>query len=557
MMFKILALAALIAQVTADASSIRSRQLSLDEIVGYEPKSQVVDHAAIALDQKLMEEALDAKDFARAENIYNNGGHSKSFAVLTITGNVPQFIKKETPLSGFDDNGNAVTGTAMKDTNEASGTIQFQYDTFINQEQHVTCQVGGLSAESQTTTGCLKNGDGTITVNGGAELSYTSLSVDDNKNGRTLAGFSRQAEAKMHDCGVNCPYPTFKKFYEYYADFSYAHNWVSSAFSKTSTTFPGLGNQEIGAYNDDGRIQVIKKGTAYMNVWMYVIREMEDALDDCQQGCISCNDEPVHAWDEAVAFYAGSLEGPDGSSDGNLLYKLAEKRCGNFKTCGEDENALDGTAKMNIEIMRQFKAGQNDLLNGMCPEAKLKKEAIEKLMAVPLVQGTIRYAYIRDYQKTSSGVKEEAEGAVFAASVLPIVHACNAGDAQFIYDNMRAGFGNPDFKGVKAAFERNYECMGITCSNVGGYYDDGNLKYFDQAEPCTSVAVESSSKTNTAAIVGGVLGGLCALLIGVVLFLKWRKTGSSGKDSSFVEGSIAASADLTSQDINKDASAVM
>jgi hypothetical protein len=25
----------------------------------------------------------------------------------------------------------------------------------------------------------------------------------------------------------------------------------------------------------------IKKGTAYLNVWMYVIREMEDALDVC------------------------------------------------------------------------------------------------------------------------------------------------------------------------------------------------------------------------------------------------------------------------------------
>jgi hypothetical protein len=27
--------------------------------------------------------------------------------------------------------------------------------------------------------------------------------------------------------------------------------------------------------------EAIKKGTAYMNIWMYVIREMEDALDVC------------------------------------------------------------------------------------------------------------------------------------------------------------------------------------------------------------------------------------------------------------------------------------
>ena len=32
-----------------------------------------------------------------------------------------------------------------------------------------------------------------------------------------------------------------------------------------------------------------------MNIWMYVIREMEDALDDCQEGCTfdTCNDDPV------------------------------------------------------------------------------------------------------------------------------------------------------------------------------------------------------------------------------------------------------------------------
>lgn len=33
-----------------------------------------------------------------------------------------------------------------------------------------------------------------------------------------------------------------------------------------------------------------------MHIWMYVIREMEDALDDCKEGCIidNCNDDPVH-----------------------------------------------------------------------------------------------------------------------------------------------------------------------------------------------------------------------------------------------------------------------
>ena len=28
----------------------------------------------------------------------------------------------------------------------------------------------------------------------------------------------------------------------------------------------------------------------------------------CYPGCHTCNEAPVHAWDEAWAFYAGSLE---------------------------------------------------------------------------------------------------------------------------------------------------------------------------------------------------------------------------------------------------------
>ena len=92
------------------------------------------------------------------------------------------------------------------------------------------------------------------------------------------------------------------------------HLLFPAAFNGGSTSFSN-GNADFGGYSEVGRTEAIKKGTAYMNIWMYVIREMEDALDDCKEGCTleNCNDDPVHAWDEAVAFYTGSLELTDGS----------------------------------------------------------------------------------------------------------------------------------------------------------------------------------------------------------------------------------------------------
>merc|ERR1712072_1473211 len=73
----------------------------------------------------------------------------------------------------------------------------------------------------------------------------------------------------------------------------------------------GLDGTGICAACDEAaKVQIAKKTSAYMNVWMYAIHEMEDAIADCQAGCIDCNDDPVHAWDEGWAFYAGSLRAP-------------------------------------------------------------------------------------------------------------------------------------------------------------------------------------------------------------------------------------------------------
>merc|ERR1711865_1041578 len=113
-----------------------------------------------------------------------------------------------------------------------------------------------------------------------------------------------------------CAGCTYKKFRDYYGAFDYADRWITAAYEKASTNF-ARGNANFARYGFDGRMEAIKKGTAYMSIWMYVIHQIEDALDNCIQGCSlnGCNDESVHAWDSAVAFYTGSLEGTDGSGD--------------------------------------------------------------------------------------------------------------------------------------------------------------------------------------------------------------------------------------------------
>ena len=182
-----------------------------------------------------------------------------------------------------------------------------------------------------------------------------------------------------------------------------------------------------------------------------------------------------------------------------------------------------------------FKIGQQNLLNGKCSEARKQKELIAQLMAVPLVQGTLRYAYLTDQRQSNVGEKAKAEGATFAASVLPIVHACNEGDAETIYENLSVGGPGADFEAVKEAFENNYKCMGITCSDVGGLYDDATFSYFQDASPCSD-----SSTSNSRAIAIGVSCGVigAALLVGVLCLCKSRR--KAGIDNKFTAGSSTA-----------------
>ena len=110
----------------------------------------------------------------------------------------------------------------------------------------------------------------------------------------------------------------------------------------------------------------------------------------CTSECnaFSVNSGSVHAWDEGVAFYTGSLEGEvaGGSSSGNLVYRLAEKRCANFGTCGLGGDATSGTAKVNLELFPQFAEGARLLQRGECAAVRAVVDKIVSLMTVPLVQ---------------------------------------------------------------------------------------------------------------------------------------------------------------------------
>lgn len=210
-----------------------------------------------------------------------------------------------------------------------------------------------------------------------------------------------------------------------------------------------------------------------MNALMYAIRELERASLFCSERSL----------DEAVGLYTGSVEGENGTlGSGYQMYALANKRCPNFKTCGPNGDALTGNSKVNIDIFSQFTQIQENVRTFQCSNIPANRLRIVQLVFVPLVQATLRYAFLVNFFAASEATRVELSA--FAAAVLPVVHACSPADAALIHSNVKVGAVSTNFAAVKGAFERNYACMGITCKEVGGFYDGAVGDYYSGAAPC-------------------------------------------------------------------------
>jgi hypothetical protein len=605
MTFQSTFLALLILQLSSSASARVAepeRRLSFERIVGYQPTTQVTDHAALDLDQQIMERELASGNLIHARNVYERGGHSYSIAQVTLL-NSPQAANWPvgTEVAGLTEDGlRGVLGTLLFAENwEASAdgspwVVQMDvlYTTSDIQETYVDCQVGGLyTFGAANRNGCKYRqnrifalfvfhimllaltffvffiylgyaANGTVGflrpgVADESEAIYYNYTYDvrkENFNGRFLKRLSNEADKAMRPCSTCGYYPDFRKFHEYYGDVAYAHKWIEAAFYKEKTNFEnGRGNADFGIMDKGALSEAISKGSAYMSVLMYVIRELEDSMakcNACESQTGTCGDAAVHSLDEAVAFYVGSLEGRDGSGDGVFMYNLADKRSIDFKTAGENSDALEGTSYINQQVIREFQRAQLFLLEKDCVSAEKSKESLVNLMKVPLVQGTLRYAFIREFENPGTqdlSLKAEAEGATFAAAVLPWVHDCDEVDADIIYDIMRVG-SNPaqqdGFRHVKEAFERNYECLGITCAEVGGLWTVNG--YAAGGAPCGKGASgadgnDGDDDSNVGVIVGSVFG--VAFGLGLLLFAWW--SFSSGKtDTAKDTGNIAAVSEI-------------
>jgi len=381
----------------------------------------------------------------------------------------------------------------MKEINDLVGAASFPEALFVYENG------GGGKCSADDISGAA-TGD---SCNGKTTNDAKGNSVKGSGAIRTLYGFATCGSTCEAKLGAEKWYNVYKN---YWNDAKYADTYVRDAFLGT--------NFYVGKSNNM-RAEVAKKGVAYQTVWMYVLHEYEDAIFDCLSGNIYDNEasniggDSPHAWDEGWAFYAGSLEGVDGSGSGAMVHTLAEKRCADFGTCADGRT---GAATANVKHLANARRGRNKILAGDCYSVAEEFDAIVDQMTVPLVQGMLKYAFKADPANSLGSCetagdncdKAWAEGWAFAAAVLPRLHYCDSAVATKVKANLDVA-ASPQmalgFAALKQEVEKTYPCLGITCADVGEFQTSTGV--YTGMEKCADASTEVTPEEITDDTVGG------------------------------------------------------
>jgi len=298
---------------------------------------------------------------------------------------------------------------------------------------------------------------------------------------------------------------------------TWGHQMIDAAYKGIK-----IGDLDFAKTGRTFRKEAIKKGLVYMNIYPYVIWEMQDQINDCKAQTLTANaDASVKAWDEAVAFWAGSMTRDfaygETIKDDNLLYYLGDKRCPNFKTCA---TGFTGTAKVNQELLALFNRGKELARKGGtadCDPMDDIHEQIGTMILVPFIQGTLRYLY---YTKDAQDAKTAGELWAFATAILPFVNEVNPAAADALYKRAWLLDFSGDYAADKSLLESTYSELGagagkgmITCADIGDLYDDPLTLL--SAGTCYSSPVTTEKKQDVALAAG--LGAVAFVLLVAVI----------------------------------------
>ena len=260
----------------------------------------------------------------------------------------------------------------------------------------------------------------------------------------------------------------------------------------------------FAAYADSYVQEAFKeeKGTAgpeaavALNLWMYAAHVLTVALEDCALEASGVNldiigrDEDLggaeSAIDTFIAFWIGASGGSKSDARGSLQ-GMTDRAAGMF---GTTNSAGEANANENIkDLYREFV--QILSFSGACREGG---DSVEKLwgiahrivahMQIPLIQLLI-----------DAMVNEEQDFiTLYAKAVVPQMSACRVSTYRRLKEALLDRTYEPTkFVSVLGDLQESYDCLGVSCEDIGAYDTDGVAQC---ADPPTTFPIAGYSPSS-------------------------------------------------------------
>jgi hypothetical protein len=200
-------------------------------------------------------------------------------------------------------------------------------------------------------------------------------------------------------------------------------------------------------------------------------------LNDAAEICLDNSATAEAAWEGALAYLVGSMEGPEPGGDyhesGQLMYSLAKNNCFAFNTC-----ATNSDSKLNIELLDLFNRGKEELARNLCSDLSSTAERIKGVLLTILIQGTLNFALLNADLSSDSKSEDLAKGYILAQALYPMLAGVDSTSAGIIEWNMQFPVANipvPDGSdAVFTAFATVIPRMkNVNCAEVGNVTYDG------------------------------------------------------------------------------------
>ena len=268
-------------------------------------------------------------------------------------------------------------------------------------------------------------------------------------------GRGSQSDVTLESIGTSSELLDPNVIKEYSGSYDYGDRLMQAVFNKVSTSFENSGidfdfDFDFSVFSNDGNVGAYFSRLLDLFVFLLLLNEIimvflfyllkgfvrrgilgivMDYINFClYQATKSCHNldlsQSIMHWDEAVAFYTGSIPRESGA-EGYLFYTESEVQGSKFGT-------RSGSMSMsNKAAFDNSHEGKMKLKENECGLAEVNAEKIKSQMLIPLIQGLLRTSYQIDYLSYQNEITR-GEAAGYAAALLPSINNCSKFKASFI-----------------------------------------------------------------------------------------------------------------------------